>query len=542
MTGSVSRTRLTVQGWVNLLLVVMALLVCGGGVVGGLVLGRSSEVTDALTDRLLPATVSAYQLQAALVNQETGVRGYALTGNSDFLQPYQDGLQVQQQAADRIRSLIADRPELVADLDALDSTAQIWRTGFAAPVLALPPSTTGRAAPPEFYDRSRESFDQIRGLFDQQNRDLAAAVSDAQSELDRMRLVRNLTFTAVGVGLLIAAAAVAVLIRLAVTAPLTELAASARLVAQGHLDRRIDVARGPADIRSLAADVEAMRRRIVTELAAVRRRQAELEEQTAQLDAQAVDLRRSNADLEQFAYVASHDLQEPLRKVASFCQLLERRYDDVLDDRGRQYIDFAVDGARRMQALINDLLAFSRVGRSGDEFERIPLGDTLDTALANVAALVEDSGAVVERPEVLPQVDCDPGLLIMLWQNLIGNAVKFTPPGDRPEILVTATRDGGDLWRICVQDNGIGVPAEFAEKIFVIFQRLHPREAYTGTGIGLALCKKIVEYHGGSIWLDTSYDDGARFCFTLPALPEPDRTAEPDRTPEPEADPTGGPH
>ncbi|WP_231610566.1 ATP-binding protein, partial [Rhodococcus sp. CX] len=188
--------------------------------------------------------------------------------------------------------------------------------------------------------------------------------------------------------------------------------------------------------------------------------------------------------------------------------------------RGRQYIDFAVDGARRMQALINDLLAFSRVGRVGDGFERLPLDRPLDKALANLAAVVEDTGARIERPERLPEVDGDPTLLSMLWQNLIGNALKFSRPDTEPRVVITAEQDG-DMCRICVQDNGIGVPEEFAEKIFVIFQRLHAREEYSGTGIGLSLCKKIVEYHGGEIRLDPGSDTGARFCFTLPVAENP---------------------
>ena len=260
-----------------------------------------------------------------------------------------------------------------------------------------------------------------------------------------------------------------------------------------------------------------MRRRIVAELDVVRDRQRQLEAQTRDLDATAEELRRSNADLEQFAYVASHDLQEPLRKVASFCQLLEKRYGDELDDRGRQYIDFAVDGARRMQALINDLLAFSRVGRVGSKFERIPLDRPLDKALANLGSVIEESGARIERPDGLPEIDGDATLLSMLWQNLIGNALKFTRPDTEPLVTITVDRTD-DQWRICVQDNGIGVPEEFSEKIFVIFQRLHAREAYSGTGIGLALCKKIVEYHGGDIGLDPDSGVGARFCFTLPAV------------------------
>src|SRR5690606_20319703 len=172
---------------------------------------------------------------------------------------------------------------------------------------------------------------------------------------------------------------------------------------------------GPADIRALGRDVEDMRERIVRELQVAHEREEQLENQTT-------ELRRSNSELEQFAYVASHDLQEPLRKVASFCQLLEKRYGDQLDERGTQYIAFAVDGAKRMQVLINDLLTFSRVGRVSDAHVRTELDVTLDAALTNISQAVEESGAKISRPESLPTIVGDPTLMIMLWQNLIGNA------------------------------------------------------------------------------------------------------------------------
>lgn len=506
---------LTVQGWFNLVLAIMTLLVVAGAVAGATVLHRNSQITDGLTDHLMPASGAAYRLQTALVNQETGVRGYALTANTSFLDPYREGVRDEQQAAGRIRELLADHPELLADLDSVEQAVQFWRSAVVVPGVDGPPAADGPAAG-QRYDLGKELFDAVRGTFEQQNRNLADAVSDAQDRVDRMRAIRNAVFSALAVTLVVAAGVFAVLVRTAVTNPLSRLAASSRLVAQGKFEHRVDAGRGPADIRALAADIEQMRLRIVTELGVVRARQTQLEDQTRRLDLQTEELRRSNAELEQFAYVASHDLQEPLRKVASFCQLLDKRYGDVLDDRGRQYIDFAVDGARRMQALISDLLAFSRVGRIGDAVERISLDTALDRALANLAVTLEDTGAHVDRPEHLPEVDGDPLLLSMLWQNLVGNAVKFTRAGVEPRITITVDRRA-ETWQFSVQDNGIGVPKQFADKIFLIFQRLHTREEYAGTGIGLALCKKIVDYHGGAIWLDTADTEGARFCFTLPA-------------------------
>ncbi|MDG3013779.1 CHASE3 domain-containing protein [Corynebacteriales bacterium D3-21] len=522
---------LTVQGWLNLVLSIMAVLICAGAVAGAVSLTRSSQVTDELTGTLLPARAAAYQFQSSLLNQETGVRGYALTGDPSFLEPYNQGLQTQQLSTGQLRRLIGDRPDLLSDLTAIEQAADRWRTDFAVPLLAQATNAPGRIDPAVF-DRGKTDFDTLRVLFTAQNQHIERARIDAHDRLSSVTLLRNIVFAAMFGVLLAVGAVFAALIRTAVTRPLRRLSDSSRLVAQGDFAHQVDAGRGPTDIRALAEDIEGMRRRIVTELEMVRDRQARLEEQTTALDAQTVELRRSNAELEQFAYVASHDLQEPLRKVASFCQLLEKRYGGSLDERGHQYIDFAVDGAKRMQALINDLLTFSRVGRVGDGFSRLPLDQPLDKALGNLAAAVEDSDAHITKPQQLPEITGDATLLTMLWQNLIGNAIKFARPDCAPEVSITADLRSSDEWLICVQDNGIGIPEEFTDKVFIIFQRLHARDAYSGTGIGLALCKKIVEYHGGKIWLDTTYTAGARFCLTLPSIAEhnPDTDSDADDT------------
>jgi light-regulated signal transduction histidine kinase (bacteriophytochrome) len=231
---------------------------------------------------------------------------------------------------------------------------------------------------------------------------------------------------------------------------------------------------------------------------------------------QGAELARSNDDLQQFAYVASHDLSEPLRKVANFCQLLERQYGPELDDRAQQYIDFAVDGAKRMQRLITDLLALSRVGRTTEEFVAVDLDDALDEALANLAARIDETGAKVERQTKLPIVQGDLSLLTSLFENLVGNAVKYRREDVQPIVRIRAEEDAGS-WSITVRDNGIGIDPQYSERIFVVFQRLHLRDKYGGTGIGLALCRKIVEFHGGRIWLgDVESEPGATFRFTIP--------------------------
>ncbi|MBZ5661809.1 MAG: hypothetical protein LAO08_15510 [Acidobacteriia bacterium] len=236
-------------------------------------------------------------------------------------------------------------------------------------------------------------------------------------------------------------------------------------------------------------------------------------ERTAELAQRAQDLARSNSELQQFAYVASHDLQEPLRMVASFTQLLAKRYRDQLDDDARDFINYAVDGATRMQTLISDLLSYSRVGTQGKSLASTDSEALLRRVLDSLRFAVEESGAVIVH-DPLPMVIADPQQLGQLLQNLLTNAIKFHGE-EPPHIHISAERNGSD-WKISVRDNGIGISQEHADRIFVIFQRLHTKTEYPGTGIGLAICKKIVERHGGRIWIEPSPGGGTTFCFTIP--------------------------
>jgi PAS domain S-box-containing protein len=242
-----------------------------------------------------------------------------------------------------------------------------------------------------------------------------------------------------------------------------------------------------------------------------------LELLNAKLTDQAEELQRSNSDLEQFAYIASHDLQEPLRMVSGYCQLLQRRYKDKLDQDANEFIEFAVEGAGRMQRLISDILMYSRVGTRAKPLEKIQSRDVCQDALANLQMVVEETGATVRTGE-LPEIMGDHGQLVQLFQNLLGNAIKFR--GDNaPEIEISATRAGAG-WEFSVSDNGIGIEPKHRDRIFLIFQRLHTRAEYDGTGIGLAVCQKIVARHNGTLRVEASDSGGSKFIFTLPGSGE----------------------
>lgn len=270
------------------------------------------------------------------------------------------------------------------------------------------------------------------------------------------------------------------------------------------------------------------------ELLATRGREVELAHDREEFRAKAVDharrARLAQADLDQFAWAATHDMQDPLRRIVSFGRMLQERYQDVLDRRGNQYIDFTIDNARRLQVLIDEMVTLTEVGRSRAEPADVDLGEVVRLAWQDMSDRVEDTGAQLTVSE-LPVVHADPALLATLVQHVLGNAVKFKRPYEPPRIAVEALPDAEGGWRITVTDNGIGIPAEFAERVFAVFKRLHPRETYTGSGIGLAMAKRIVDQHGGLICVDTEHAAGTRIVFTLPgattpAEPEAPRTDE----------------
>jgi signal transduction histidine kinase len=485
-------------------------------VVASLALNTLSNDRDQVVNTLDPAALQGSQLYAALLNQETGLRGYLLSGQQSFLGPYNQGLAAQQHDVKSLGPLLAGLPVARAKLATTLRSIAHWRSAYAAPALTQV-AATGTPMPGGDIAIGKAEFDSIRSPMAEFQSYLAARRKQAVSKLHSSATVLDVAGIVSAIMLLLVVIALGVGIRAAAIRPIARLADDARQVAGGDFDHEVDPS-GPREVHTLAVDVNRMRQRILRELSTVRAANVTLE-------ARALELERSNAELEQFAYVASHDLQEPLRKVASFCQLLQRRYIGQLDARADQYIEFAVDGAKRMQALIDDLLAFSRVGRVERDAVLVSAASALSQARVNLTTEIRKSGAVIQTAE-LPVVKAEFSLLTSLFQNLVGNAIKFR--GDKPPVIEVAAAQQGGSWLFSVADNGIGIAPEFADRIFVIFQRLHDRTAYAGTGIGLAMCRKIVEHYGGKIWLDTEYHPGAKFNFTLPVAPADDEETSDD--------------
>jgi signal transduction histidine kinase len=509
-------SRLRSGQWLALTAGGLVLAALVGIVVTLFALARLTDARVQVVDRVDPARVSAQVYITALVNEETGVRGYASGGARAYLTPYSQGSAEAVRARDRLDQVAAsgEVPHLAENVQAVGLASTTWHLLYAEPAIVIV-GQEGRDSPHlPSLDQGKALFDGVRAAFAQLQNDLVTERTAARTRLRHAAAAAQWSVIFTAALILLAAIAAAMTLRRTVSTPLSLLARDARRVARGEFDHPVEVT-GPRDIQGLSTDVESMRRRILAELEVVSGARAQLEEQT-------IDLQRSNAELEQFAYVASHDLQEPLRKVASFTGMLQHRYQGQLDERADQYIEFAVDGAKRMQVLINDLLAFSRVGRLGTETGTVEMDVIAADAVKNLAAAIEESGAVVDVAGDLPVVRGDRSLLTALLQNLIGNAIKFRAEGVAPRVTLAVER-GEDEHTFTVSDNGIGIAPRYADRIFVIFQRLHPKEEFSGTGIGLAMCRKIVEFHGGHIWLDrddAGEDDdaraGATFRFTLP--------------------------
>ncbi|WP_406312071.1 ATP-binding protein [Streptosporangium sp. NBC_01639] len=503
--------RLRVGQWFLLAGVAVTVMFTIAGALTIASIEETRKARVAVVDVVDPAALRTLEISNALTSQEGSVRTYGRTNEETSLRDYRAAVTAEARALAAIDGLVPRMPEneaVGAEIARLKAAGEAWRRDYAEKLVASVPALKTEASNRQNAPVNAERFAEVRTSLTALQNHLNRLHDEGSTRLEEGWRVLYLTLGGVAGVLLLAGIGSVLIVRHAVLRPVAELNGQVRAVAQGDFDHSLKVER-PSELAELAGHVDAMRRRILTEWRRASEAQGKLEEQTA-------ELRRSNGELEQFAYVASHDLQEPLRKVASFTQMLEQRYGDQLDDRARQYIAFAVDGAKRMQLLINDLLDFSRVGRIGGEQRPIDAGLPLRAALNNLAVTIEDSGATVTHDE-LPTVQGNRAQLTQLFQNLIGNAIKFRSE-EPPRIHIGVRRDG-DMWEFSCADNGIGIESKYTDRIFLIFQRLHGRDVYTGTGIGLALCRKIVEYHGGRIWVDDEETDrpGTTFRWTLPS-------------------------
>ena len=499
--------RLRVAQVVGLATIVPFVLVIAAIAVGVVTLSHQSAVRNELLNRVEPADAASLSLQTALLNEETGVRGYELSAIPSFLDPYRTGRAAAKQALTVLSNsgVTGTRQPLAL----VNARVGAWERDVALPAIARVTPGHPHAAATVDAVMGKRRFDQIRRALASLQSAIAARLGAVKRSLNSAARTTDIVLVAIGLALLLSVIAVAVTLRNTVERPLAKLTRASREVGGGDLSRSLLVT-GPEEIATVSRDVDAMRVRLVAALESSHAARDELAAAGAELE-------RSNSELEQFAYIASHDLQEPLRKVTSFCQLLQDRYAGQLDERADSYIEFAVDGARRMQQLVNDLLSFSRVGRTASRREPTDLGSLARGAARDLLPSGDGDGDGAAEVVIgeLPTLEVVPGLVRAVFQNLIANALKVH--GERPPHVEVSARRRDEVWELACADNGIGIDPQYAERIFVIFQRLHPRNRYEGTGIGLAMCRKIIEYHGGEIWLDTEFRGGARVLFTLPA-------------------------
>ncbi len=460
-------------------------------------LHEAAAVADHLSREDAPALQLIDDLRVQILNEQVALTRFEASANTvprgreDLLQPYF-------RAHDDIFGDLAALAQLERDpgsadlrpaLTQLRKDIQVVEADATEEVALI--RSGGPAQPDSNADLGR--VDAVRamaaGIGDEIGLHIRIAAADAQkSASDSTRFVIVASFIGLAVAL-----AVAIAVTLGISSPLRRLRTSADRIAAGEMVEPGFTHRRD-EIGSLSRAMTKMVR---------------------SLNQQADELKRSNGDLEQFAYVASHDLQEPLRMVSGFTGLLKRRYSGKLDADADEYIEFAVSGANRMQALINDLLSYSRVGREEVAAKAVDTQVALDQALANLQTAIQERSAMVSCGQ-LPTVWANQGMLVRLFQNLIGNALKFCK-AERPIVRIQAEPRGGD-WVFSVADNGIGIDPQYKDRIFMIFQRLHNQNEYPGTGIGLAVCKRIVERNGGRIWLESEPGKGTTFFFTLPAI------------------------
>jgi signal transduction histidine kinase len=438
-----------------------------------------------LVDHTRAVQQAIYDIQSTLANAETGRRGYILTGDRSYLTPVDAAVSQAPEAARRLLRLTQDNPVqrenarvlqgLVNDnARVLQQTAQIGHSD---------------AARVEALERQSGLISSVQ-LHDVANKMIATE----DQLLEVRKRASNLTDWEVDAWF--GAGAIATILLLMW---------SYRIVRSYSAERD-----------QAAAESALTNQKLQEEIAQVDRLNRELEER---VKTRTASLERSNGDLRQFAYVASHDLKEPLRMIVTYTALLEQSIRGKLDADQQKHLNFAVEGAKRMQALIGDLLAYTQAGAQDPEPIPARLDNVLEQARYSLLASIRETGAQIAA-DPLPELEVDPLKMSLVFQNLLSNAIKFRQPGENPRIHVSAELQNGE-WRIAVRDEGIGFDPKYADKIFAAFQRLHAAGKYPGTGIGLAICKRIVEAHGGRIWAESQAGAGATFYFTLHAVDSP---------------------
>lgn len=447
------------------------------------------------------------QLETSLVSIENGLRGYVASGRERFLAPAEAALSSYPAELERLDALISDAPgqhERVSAIgEGIDDYVDLW----ARPLIALAKEEPATARSVVVTRTGRQRLEEIRSgfhrLFTEERAVSRSRQRDAELRAD----------VAVGVGVaafalvLAVAAGIAVSLRRAVVQPVLELASATRRLSEGDLATRV-----PAQREDELGDLARAFNGMADSLQAGRR----------QLARRTSELERSNAELEQFASITSHDLQAPLVTISMYAELIERRHGADLDG-GAPFLEAIRQATGQARELIRDLLEFSRAGRGEPELELVAAGEVVARALEAARGDIEQAGAeVVVEP--LPTVLVERSPLCRVFQNIVGNAVKFARDGVRPRVTISAERQG-DMWRFEIADNGIGMAPEHSERIFQPFKRLHGEEAYPGTGIGLAVCQRIVDQHGGRIWVDPRPGGGSIFRFTLPGVTKSSPTA-----------------
>jgi signal transduction histidine kinase len=448
--------------------------------------GRLQE-KSALTTAYRVVLINTSELQTALLNVETGFRGYVLSAKAEFLDPYKLGVEQTKTTLENLdkssfflSELRNIESEIATYLDWIKSQLQNTKLNAENFKILVAP-------------RGKIRFDRLRLLLtDLSDKSQTAFLSTRKEVTDLINLIQILPWTLFAL-IFVAGLLVRRGLQVFVIRPLQLIEQTSEAQRLGDEELRTKIT-SPDEIGRLALSLNASYDAVKTRTEA---------------------LKRSNADLEQFAYVATHDLQEPLRMISSYTQLLEKRYKGQLDERADQYIHFAVDGANRMQRLIQDLLAFSRLGRKEPQLENVDAAVPLERALRSLELAMQ--GATVKVIGSLPRVKADEGQLEQVFTNLVANALKFRRSNTVHHVEIAAEPESDDQWCFSIRDNGIGIDPTYFDRIFTIFQRLNTRETFAGSGIGLSIVKRIIEHHGGRIWLTSQPDHGTVFYFTLQA-------------------------